>query len=150
MRSRRRMFALLFGALLSWAGAGSAQTPAKVPASAAHAKVAGLYVGSVMVFQPNPFGGVGSGTWVPGTKWYFLAPDGKVQMGFKLPQTPGGDIRRFDFEAAKRAAPQYAGTYDVAGSRVTIRLGLETVVAELTSAGELMIRGTPYRRSKIK
>ena len=130
--------------------AAAAAAPADVPASAARAKVAGLYMGSAMVFQANPFGGVGSGTWVPGTKWYLLAPDGRVHAGFKLPQAPDGDIRRFDFEAAKRAAPQYAGTYEVAGNRVTIKLGLETVVAELRPAGELMIGGTPYRPSKLK
>ena len=130
--------------------AATAAAATQVPASAAHAKIAGLYVGSTMVFQANPFGGVGSGTWVPGTKWYLLAPDGKAHMGFRLPEAPGGDIRRFDFDAAKRAAPQYAGTYSVEGNKVTIRLGLETVIADLSPAGDLMIRGTPYRPSKLK
>jgi len=128
----------------------AAAASTSVPGSAAHARVAGLYVGSTMVFQANPFGGVGSGSWVSGTKWYLLAPDGKAHMGFKLPEAPGGDIRRFDFDAAKRAAPQHAGTYSVQGSKVTIRLGIETVVAELGPAGDLMIRGTPYRSSKLK
>ncbi len=145
MRSGRKISALLVLALVFGARAVSAQAPEQ-----RYAKVAGLYVGSTMVFQPNPFGGVGSGTWVAGTKWYLLAPDGKAHMGFKLPQAPGGDIRRFDFEAARRAAPQYAGTYGVAGKRVTIKLGLETVVAELGPAGELMIKGTPYRPSQLK
>lgn len=147
MRSCLRTLVALWAALLFGAPCAYGQKPEP---RVAQAKVAGLYIGSTMVFQPNPFGGVGSGTWVQGTKWYLLAADGRAHMGFKLPQAPGGDIRRFDFDAAKREAPQHAGTYDVQGNRVTIKLGLETVVGEINSAGELLIRGTPYRPSKVK
>src|SRR5215510_3321240 len=147
MRSSLRVFVALWAVLLLGAAGALAQ---KSEPRVTQAKVAGLYIGSTMVFQPNPFGGVGSGTWVQGTKWYLLAPDSRAHMGFKLPQVPGGDIRRFDFDAARRQAPQYAGTYDVQGNRVTIKLGLETVVGEVNSAGDLLIRGTPYRRSTAK
>ena len=113
---------------------------------AAMRSVAGLYIGSATVFQPNLTGGVGSGRWVAGSKWYLLSPDGRVQSGFKLPQVPNGDISRFDYDAARRADPQYGGTYTVDNSQVTLKLGMETVVAERSAAGDLVIRGTTYRR----
>ena len=112
-------------------------------------QVAGLYLGSAMVFQGNPMGPTASGTWVSGTKWYLLSGDGRVQSGFRLPQAPNGDIRQFDYDAARRKDPGFGGSYSVEGRQVTLRLGNETVVADLTPDGDLVIRGTVYRRSAL-
>lgn len=120
---------------------------AAVPAAGPVGEVAGLYLGSVLVFQANPMGSVASGRWMPGTKWYLLSGDGRVQSGFKLPQAPNGDIRLFDYDAAKRKDPGFGGTYSVEGGQVTLRLGNETVVADLTPEGHLLIRGTTYTKS---
>ncbi len=113
-------------------------------------QVAGLYVGSTLVFQGNPMGPVGSGTWVPETKWYLLSGDGRVQSGFRIRQAPNGDIRLFDYDAARRKDPAFGGTYSVEARQVTLRLGNETVVADLTPEGHLVIRDTIYRRSVLK
>jgi hypothetical protein len=123
---------------------------AAVPVAGPVGEVAGLYLGSTLVFQANPMGSVGSGRWVPGTKWYLLSGDGRVQSGFKLPQAPNGDIRLFDYDAAKRKDPGFGGAYSVEGGQVTLRLGNETVVADLTPEGNLVIRGTTYAKSKLK
>lgn len=122
---------------------------APVPTPGPVGQVAGLYLGSALVFQGNPMGPVGSGTWVPGTKWYLLSGDGRVQSGFRLPQTPNGDIRQFDYDAARRKDPAFGGTYSVEARQVTLRLGNETVVADLTPEGHLVIRDTVYRRSVL-
>ena len=122
---------------------------AAAPITGPQGEVAGLYLGSVLVFQGNPTGSVGSGRWMPGTKWYLLSGDGRVQSGFKLPQAPNGDIRLFDYDAARRKDPGFGGTYSVEGRQVTLRLGNETVVADLTPEGHLVIRGTTYTKSKL-
>jgi hypothetical protein len=129
-----------------------AETPrpvAPIPVGGPVGEVAGLYLGSAMIFQGNPMGSVGSGRWVAGTKWYLLSGDGRVQSGFKLPQAPNGDIRLFDYDAARRKDPGFGGTYSVEGRQVTLRLGNETVVADLTPEGHLVIRGTAYTKSKL-
>jgi len=123
---------------------------APVPTPGPVGQVAGLYLGSAQVFQGNPMGPVGSGAWVSGTKWYLLSGDGRVQSGFRLPQAPNGDIRLFDYDAARRKDPGFGGTYSVEARQVTLRLGNETVVADLTPEGHLVIRGTVYRRSVLK
>ena len=123
---------------------------APVPTPGPVGQVAGLYLGSTQVFQGNPMGPVGSGTWVSGTKWYLLSGDGRVQSGFRLPQVPNGEIRLFDYDEARRKDPGFGGTYSVEARQVTLSLGNETVVADLTPEGHLVIRGTVYRRSVLK
>lgn len=123
---------------------------AAIPVRGPVGEVAGLYLGSAMIFQGNPGGPVGSGRWIAGTKWYLLSGDGRVQSGLKLPQAPNGDIRLFDYEAARRKDPGFGGTYSVEGGKVTLRLGNETVVADFTAEGHLVIRGTTYTKSKLK
>jgi len=110
-------------------------------------ELAGLYVGSRMMFQANPFGGVGSGTWVPGSYWYLLSPEGRVQRGYRMPQAPGGDISRFDYDQARREAPADGGSYTVQGAHITFVMGSDTVVADIAPDGSLSINGSPFRRS---
>jgi hypothetical protein len=123
--------------------------PVTAASMSAMRDVAGLYIGSSMVFQANPMGTVGSGRWVAGTKWYLLSPDGKVQSGYKLPQAPDGDITRFDYDAARRADPGFGGTYFIEGNQITLKLGNETVVADRTPKG-IAIRGTSYEKMDLK
>ena len=112
-----------------------------------YAKVAGLYIGTRSMWQGNPFGSVGSGTWQASTYWYLLAADGRVQRGYRVPRTPNGDIALFDYDEARREAPQDSGTFTVDGTHITFVMGMDTVEAELTSAGDLSIEGSPFRKS---
>ena len=109
----------------------------------------GLYLATVrrMVFRPSFSGGAGSTEWTTSTEFYLLSPDGKLYRGHGLPEVPGGELRRFDFEKARRADPGNSGTYSATGSRVTLVVGDERISAIFAGAGELEIRGTKFRRS---
>src|SRR5258708_1317182 len=98
MRSGRKISALLVLALVFGARAVSAQAPEQ-----RYAKVAGLYVGSTRVFQPNPFAGVGSGrasgrgkASLVGILWGLVLPHGgEVRW-------QGGDIKGLREEYSKQ------------------------------------------------
>jgi hypothetical protein len=117
------------------------------PAAAAKAAPAqgasGLYLATVrrLVFRPT-----GGSDWTTSTEFYLLSPDGKAYRGHGLPQAPGGDLRRFDFEKARRADPGNSGSYAVSGGSVRLAFGAERIDATL-GADELEIRGTKFRRS---
>jgi hypothetical protein len=115
------------------------------PAAARPAQgVSGLYLATVrrMVFRPT-----GGSEWTTSTEFYLLSPEGKVYRGHGLPEVPGGNVARFDYERAGRADPGNSGTYSVSGSRVTITIGDERINAALGGQDELEIRGTKFRRS---
>jgi hypothetical protein len=120
--------------------------PAKpaAPSAARPAQGAsGLYLATVrrMVFRAT-----GGSEWTTSTEFYLLSPDGKVYRGHGLPEVPGGDVRRFDYDKARRADPGNSGTYAVSGSRIAIAVGDERISATL-AADEMDIRGTKFRRS---
>lgn len=137
-----------------------AQQVAKSPTAqqtAAAKSLAGLYLGSALQFVPSPVLGAptGSGSWMPGTRFYLLSSDGKVHRGYGLPKAPGGDIRRFDFEKAKLEDPQNSGEFVVEGARVILRLGggiaPEAVSSKLPApGGALEFYGTLYKRQPLQ
>lgn len=104
----------------------------------------GLYLATVrrMVFRPS-----GGTEWTTSTEFYLLSPEGKLYRGHGLPEAPGGDLRRFDFEKARRADPGNSGTYSASGNRLTLLVGEERVDATLAGPDELEVRGTKFRRS---
>lgn len=106
--------------------------------------VSGLYLATVrrMVFRPT-----GGSEWTTSTEFYLLSPEGKVYRGHGLPEVPGGNVARFDYEKARRADPGNSGTYAASGSRVAITVGDERINAALSGQDELEIRGTKFRRS---
>jgi hypothetical protein len=120
--------------------------PAK-PAAPAAARAAqgasGLYLATVrrMVFRAT-----GGSEWTTSTEFYLLSPDGKVYRGHGLPEVPGGDVRRFDYDKARRADPGNSGSYSASGRSVTIDVGGERIAATL-AGDEMEIRGTKFRRS---
>ena len=67
-----------------------------------------------------------------------------------MPAVRGGDLGRFDFEAARREAPADGGSFTVEGNRVTFVFGYETLVAQLTPDGNLSIRGSPFRKATLQ
>lgn len=111
--------------------------------------VAGLYTASTSQFRLNPLGGPGSGSMEWRTEFYLLSPEGRVFRGPDLPQAPGGDISRFDYDAAQRETPTASGTYVVRGNDVVLTMGggAEVVAARRRDDDALEIRGTTYRRS---
>ena len=123
--------------------AGAAPPPAAAAARPAQG-ASGLYLATVrrMVFRAT-----GGSEWTTSTEFYLLSPDGKVYRGHGLPEVPGGDVRRFDYEKARRADPGNSGSYSASGSNVTIVVGSERIAAKLAGADELEIRGTKFRRS---
>ena len=106
--------------------------------------VSGLYLATVrrMVFRAT-----GGSEWTTSTEFYLLSPEGKVYRGHGLPEVPGGNLARFDYDKARRADPGNSGTYSASGSRVTITVGDERIGATLGGQDELEIRGTKFRRS---
>jgi hypothetical protein len=111
--------------------------------------IAGLWLASKMLFNPNLSGGVGSGSFQAGTEFYLLSPDGRAYRGRKLPQTSGGDIRRFDYDAAQREDPQNYGRYFLRGATFIIRFGpppQETITVNRTGADACEIYGVAFKR----
>jgi hypothetical protein len=124
--------------------------PSAVAPKAIGGDVAGLYLASTAQYRMNPLGGPGSGSMEWRTEFYLLSRDGRVFRGPDLPNAPGGDIRRFDYDAAKREAPAASGTYAIRGSEIVLTMGdapRETIVATRPEPGVLAIRGTNYRKS---
>jgi hypothetical protein len=123
---------------------GDAPAPAAAAAPKPAQGASGLYLATVrrMVFRAT-----GGAEWTTSTEFYLLSPDGKVYRGHGLPEVPGGDLRRFDFEKARAADPGNSGTYSASGNRVTLALGQERIDATLAGQDELEIRGTKFRRS---
>ena len=117
-------------------------SPAAAPARPAQG-ASGLYLATVrrMVFRAT-----GGSEWTTSTEFYLLSPDGKVYRGHGLPEVPGGDVRRFDYEKARRADPGNSGRYSTSGRSVTIEVGGERIAATL-AGDEMEIRGTKFKRS---
>jgi hypothetical protein len=112
--------------------------------------VAGLYLATTRQLRFNPFGGPGSASWEVATEFYLLSHDGRVFRGRDLPNAPGGDIDRFDYDAARREAPGNYGTYTESGSEVVLQFGdppHETIAATRPEPDVLEIRGTKFKRS---
>jgi len=104
----------------------------------------GLYLATVrrLVFRAT-----GGTDWISTTEFYLLSPEGRVYRGYDLPEVPSGDLRRFDYEQARRADPGNSGSYTTSGNEVTITVGGESISATRAEPDELEIRGTKFKRS---
>jgi hypothetical protein len=113
--------------------------------------IAGLYVAAKRMFRLSPTGSPGSGSWETKNEWFLLSDDGRVQRGIDLPSAPNGDIRRFDYEAARRSEPGNGGTYTTRGGTVAIRLGGgDSFDGTMDAQGSLVINGTTYKRAQLR
>lgn len=123
---------------------GDAPPAAASAAARPAAGVSGLYLATVrrMVFRAT-----GGSEWTTSSEFYLLSPDGKVYRGHGLPEVPGGNLARFDYEKARRADPGNSGTYSASGRQVAITVGDERITATFSGPDELEIRGTKFRRS---
>ncbi len=100
------------------------------------------------------FSGRTGGSWYNDldTEWYLLSGDGRVQRGWGLPQAPGGDVRRFDYQNAQRQDPANAGTYSVRDGKIVLSFPSRKEVLDGRSlaSGDLEIRGVVYKRAGAK
>lgn len=80
--------------------------------------------------------------------YYLFSADGRVYRAYDEIRAPGGDMRRFDFEAAKRADPVNSGRYSVRGNELHLELGdgrsRETIKAAKPKGGRLTINAVLY------
>ena len=70
--------------------------------------------------------------------------------GRDLPNAPGGEVGRFDYDAARREAPGNYGTYTVRGTEVVMQFGdppHEAITATGAEPDVLEIRGTKFKLS---
>ncbi len=118
-------------------------------ASPATRAFSGLFVGTKPRYVVNLNRAVGSGDWVTATHYYLFSGDGRVYRGYDLPQAPGGDIRQFDYESARRSDPDNAGAYTVQDDRLIILLGSQQPERITTALARtrLVINTVTYVRS---
>ena len=115
----------------------------------AGAKIAGLYVGTKPKYIVDLNGPVGSGTHVPALHYYLFSADGRVYRAYDTLAVPGGDVRRFDFNAAQRADPVNSGRYTVKGNQLTIQMGdqqPETIITAAPQDNRITIETVLYVR----
>ena len=113
--------------------------------------LAGLYVGTKPKFVSaiGPGVGAGSGGFVQARHMYLLSPEGRVYRAYDSIEAAGGDLRRFDYDAAGRADPVNSGHYTVQRGQVVLTMGErgeETTVAPLRPDGHLVIETVDYVR----
>jgi len=92
---------------------------------------------------------VGQGDAVRVLQYYLFSADGRVYRGFDLARIPGGDVSRFDYEAAQRDDPDNTGRYTVQGEELRIRMGRqleETMTAAMSRGNRLVINNVGYLR----
>jgi hypothetical protein len=123
------------------------------PVTPASRALAGLYVGTKPKFVSaiGPGIGAGSGGFVQAVHLYLFSEDGRVYRAYDDIRTPGGDIRRFDFDAAEQADPVNSGHYVVQGGRLTLTMGErgeETITVPLRQDGRLTIETVEYTRQR--
>jgi hypothetical protein len=132
-------------------GAFAGAPPSPAPRPTTGSRVAGLYLTLSRSFQPNIMGPPGSGTWVNKNEWYLLSEDGFVHHGYDIPTAPGGDIRGFDFEGARRNDPRNGGIYSVDGGVVILRIGEgPAIAASMNASGNLVVYDREFRRVQFK
>jgi hypothetical protein len=131
--------------------AAAAAKPEAVAPAPLPAFLPGMYVGNVRRLIPNFVGGKESGgMWVTGPQYFLLSGDGLAYRNYEQPRTPGGDMSRFDWKRAQREDAANTGTYEVAGSALTLRLGNETISAKLAGPGRFEIFGNFFKRTTVK
>jgi hypothetical protein len=116
---------------------------------AAGRAVAGLYMGTKPKYTATMQNVTGYATYVPALHFYLFSADGRVYRAYDRLDVPGGNIARFDFDAAERRDPGNSGRYTVDGSKLIIQMGgptAETILAEAPKEGLVTISTVLYKR----
>jgi hypothetical protein len=142
--------AVSFNALLATVRVETAATSTSAATPATRA-LAGLYVGVKQKFVSaiGVGAGAGSGGFVPALHMYLLSETGRVYRAFDEILAPGGDIRRFDFDAAEQADPVNSGHFMLQGDQLLLTLGErsdERIAVPLRQPGHLVIGTVDYTR----
>ena len=151
--SWRRAWPALQAALISLKveapnAAAVAAPPGSAAARASAGAVSGLFMGTKPKYMVDLQRGVGYGRTVIASHWYLFSGDGRVHRGYDDPVAPGGDVRRFDFDNARRTDPDNSGTYTVQGGQLILDMGTqgtERIVVPV-DANRLVINTVIYRR----
>jgi hypothetical protein len=111
--------------------------------------VAGLYMGTKSKYVVNLNRAVGYGNWVTALHYYLFSADGRVYRAYDDISVPGGDIRRFDFDAAQRADPVNSGRYTIRGDQMRIQMSgqpPETITVTAPKDNRVTINSVLYIR----
>lgn len=107
--------------------------------------IAGLYQGTKpkfmtgLTFQPSYF--------IPALHFYLFSPTGRVYRAYDEIRAPGGDIRRFDFDAAQRSDPANSGRYTIKNGKLYIKMGDEPMISTAAPGGNAVtIESVAYVR----
>jgi hypothetical protein len=127
--------------------AGVPPAPVGAVAAAEGRAVSGLYMGTKSKYVVNLNRPVGSGSQVMALHYYLFSDDGRVYRAYDDIAVPGGEISRFDFEAARRADPVNSGRYTIQGDLMRIQMGQdETIVTGKPQGGRVSINTVQYVR----
>jgi hypothetical protein len=100
-----------------------AHAPVSDEARRRYAAVAGLYEGAKMKFVSDLSHGAGSGGFVPARHFYLFSKDGRLYRAYDAVYAPGGDLDRFDYDAALAQDPRNTGTYTVSRDSLHLIVG---------------------------
>ena len=116
--------------------------------TAAGRSVAGLYMGMKPKYMATMVNVIGSGYYTNALHYYLFSADGRVRRAYDNLDVPGGDISRFDFDAAERSDPGNSGRYTVDDGKLVIQMGQEPdpIIAAVPKDGAVTIGGVIYKR----
>jgi len=112
--------------------------------------VAGLYMARTVKDAVDPNRPVGFNMIrVPALHYYLFSPEGRVYRAYDELPVPGGNVSRFDFDAAQRADPVNSGRYSLKGNQLRIQMGgqpPETITTAAPEGGRVTIHSVVYVR----
>jgi hypothetical protein len=120
-----------------------------VLAPAAGRAMAGLYMGFRPKYTATMSNVTGHSSYEPAVHYYLFSADGRVYRAYDKLEVPGGEISRFNFDAAERSDPDNSGRYTVDDGKLFIQMGhnqQETIVVPLSTNGSLTINTVVYTR----
>jgi hypothetical protein len=127
--------------------AGPAHAQGAPPPAAEGRAIAGLYRGNKAKYVVDLNRPAGYGSHVMALHYYLFSADGRVYRAYDDIAIPGGDIGRFDFEAAARSDPVNSGRYTVRDHQLRLQMGDgETIVVPKPQGGRVTIHTVQYVR----
>jgi hypothetical protein len=127
----------------------AARAPPPLSRSAGSA-VAGLFQGMKQKYMASMNNIIGrNGYYTNALHYYLFSADGRVYCAYDKLEVPGGNVARFDFDAAERRDPTNSGRYTVDGDKLIIQMGgaaPQTIVTGVPRDGMVTINTVLYKR----